>query len=145
MTFDGKPLITGGKVNKYEYAYTEEDLATVKKKYKSDDTGFKIAIAVPHNFDPAGPMKVFIPSTAVNNAKQGLSGNFGVVGFYAKKCAENGWVCIAEDTNLGRKNHNMDFVRAFDKINKEWPGFKNAEFAVGGFSGGAKGCWWDVA
>ena len=32
-----------------------------------------------------------------------------------------------------------------EKLNKEWPGFKNAEFAVGGFSGGAKICWWDLA
>lgn len=144
MTFDGQPMKTGGFVNKYEYAYDEETLAQVKK-WKSDDTGFKIAIAVPHDFDPAGPMKVFIPSTAVNNEKQGLSGNFGVVGFYAKKCVENGWVCIAEDTNLGRKNHNMDLSKAFEKINAEWPGFKNAEFAVGGFSGGGKACWWDVA
>ncbi len=145
MIFDGQPLITGGKVNKYEYDYSEEDLEKAKKKFKSDDTGYKIAIAVPHDFDPAGPMKVFIPSTAVNNEAQGRSGNFGVVGFYAKKCAENGWVCIAEDTNLGRKNHNMDFVRMLSKLREEWPGFKNVEFAVGGFSGGGKACWWDAA
>lgn len=144
MTFDGQPMKTGGFVNKYEYTYNEEDLKTVKK-WKSDDTGYKIAIAVPSDFDPAGPMKVFIPSTAVNNEAQGRSGNFGVVGFYAKKCVENGWVCIAEDTNLGRKNHNLDFVRMMDKLNAQWPGFRKAEFAVGGFSGGGKACWWDAA
>ncbi len=143
-TFDGQPLIPGGKVNKYGYDYDPERLAKVKK-WKSDDTGYRIAIAIPHDFDPSKRQKVFIPNTAVNNPKQGLSGNFGVVGFYAKKCVKNGWVCLAFDTNLGRKNHNADLDATFEKLNEVWPDIKNWEFAVGGFSGGSKACWWPAA
>ncbi|MCH7225441.1 hypothetical protein [Haloferula sp. A504] len=143
-SFDGKPLITGGKVNKYDYPYDERRMAMMKK-WKSEDTGFKIAIAVPHGFDPSKPQKVFIPNTAVNNAKQGLSGNFGVVGFYAKKCVENGWVCLAYDTNLGRKNHDADLYCTFEKLLEVWPNSRNWEYAVGGFSGGAKACWQPAA
>ena len=145
VTFDGKPLITGGKVNKYDFDYSPERLETVKKKLKSDDTGFKIAIAVPAGFDPTKPQKVFIPNTAVNNAKQGLSGNFGVVGFFAKTCVQNGWVCLAFDTNLGRKNHDADLYAAMEKLSKVWPESRNWEYAVGGFSGGAKACFWPCA
>ncbi len=145
LTFDGQELATGGKLNKYEFEYDAERLERVQKKHKSDDTGYRIAIAVPDGFDPSKPQKVFIPSTAVNNAKQGLAGNFSVVGFYAKNCVNNGWVCLTFDTNLGRKNHDEDLLACFEKLNEVWPGIRDWEFAVGGFSGGGKACWWPCA
>lgn len=140
VSFDGKPLVLGGKTNLFEYEYTPEQLAEVKKD-KGTDTGYKIALALPADFDPARPQKVFVVSTAVNNAKQGADGNVGMMGFFGKQCAQNGWICLAYDTNLGRQNHFGDLKAACEKINAQWPQFKTWNFAVGGFSGGAKACF----
>jgi hypothetical protein len=140
LTFDGKPFAVGGKTNLYEYAYSPEQLAGAKKN-KGEDTGYKIAIAVPADFDPAKPQKVFIACTAVNNAQQGLAGNVGMMGFFAKQCVASGWVCLAYDSNLGRVNYDGDMVAAWEKINGVWPQFKTWSFAVGGFSGGGKACF----
>ena len=140
ITFDGKPFTLGGKVNIYEYEYSPEKLAAAKKN-KGNDTGYKIAIAVPADFDPAKPQKVFIPCTAENNAQQVLAGNVGMMNFFAKQCVASGWVCIAYDSNIGRVRYDGDMVAAWEKINSVWPQFKTWSFAVGGFSGGAKACF----
>lgn len=144
LSFDGKPLVTGGKTNLFEFDYSPDQLKGVQK-LKSKDTGYKIAFALPADFDPAKPQKVFVVSTAVNNAQQGLAGNVGMMGFFGKQCAANGWVCLAYDTNLGRQNHDADMMAAFDKINAEWPQAKTWTFAVGGFSGGGKACFYPCA
>lgn len=144
LSFDGKPLVAGGKTNLFEYDYTPEQLEKIKK-LKGKDTGYKIALALPADFDPAKPQKVFVVCTAVNDAKQGLAGNVGMMGFFGKQCATNGWMCLAYDTNLGRQDHDMDLVAAVEKINSQWPQFKTWEFAVGGFSGGAKACFFPCA
>lgn len=144
VSFDGKPLILGGKTNLFEYQYTPEQLAKVKKD-KGTDTGYKIALALPADFDPTKRQKVFVVCTAVNNAKQGADGNVGMMGFFGKQCTQSGWVCLAYDTNLGRTNHFGDLRAALDKINGQWPQFKTWDFAVGGFSGGAKACFYPCA
>jgi hypothetical protein len=143
-SFDGKPLALGGKTNLFEYEYSAEQLAMVKKE-KGTDTGFKIAFALPANFDPTKPHKVFIVGTAENNAKQAADGNVGMMSFFGKQCAASGWICMAYDSNLGRVRHDVDLQAALAKINKEWPGFKGWEFAAGGFSGGAKACMFPMA
>lgn len=140
LTFDGKPFVVGGKTNLYEYDYSPAQLAAAKKN-KGKDTGYKIAMAVPADFDPAKPQKVFIACTAVNNPQQGLAGNVGMMGFFAKQCVAGGWVCLAYDSNVGRENHDEDMVAAWEKINGLWPQFKTWSFAVGGFSGGGKACF----
>ena len=144
LTFDGKPLVAGGKTNLFEYDYSPEQLERAKKN-KGKDTGYKIALALPADFDPAKPQKIFVVCTAVNDAKQGLAGNVGMMGFFGKQCATNGWVCLAYDTNLGRQDHDEDLVAALEKINGQWPQFKTWDFAVGGFSGGAKACFFPCA
>lgn len=140
LTFDGKPFAVGGKTNLYEYDYSPEQLAAAKKN-KGQDIGYKIAIAVPADFDPAKPQKVFITCTAENNAQQVLAGNVGMMGFFAKQCVASGWVCLAYDSNVGRAQHDGDMAAAWEKINAVWPQFKTWNFAVGGFSGGAKACF----
>ena len=144
LTFDGKPLMAGGKTNHFEYDYSPEQLAGVRKA-KGKDTGYKIALALPADFNPAKPQKIFVVCTAVNDAKQGLAGNVGMMGFFGKQCAANGWVCLAYDTNLGRQDHDGDLMAAMEKINGQWPQFKTWDFAVGGFSGGAKACFFPCA
>lgn len=143
-SFDGKELELGGKTNLFEYEYSAEQLALVKKE-KGSDTGFKIAFAFPANFDPSKSQKVFIVSTAENNQQQSTAGNVGMMGFFGKQCASNGWVCMAYDSNLGRVRHDVDLQAAMEKINTQWPGFKGWQFATGGFSGGAKACMFPMA
>ncbi len=139
--FDGKPFVKGGKVNLYEYEYDADTLKRVQKIHKGKDTGYRVAIAVPADFDPSMPQKVFIANTAVNNDGERSRGNTGVMGMYAKDCIDAGWVCLTYDSNIGRSNNNSDIYCAFDLLNKVWPKSKEWSFAVGGFSGGAKGCF----
>jgi hypothetical protein len=139
--FDGKPLLKGGKVNLYEYSYDAETLERVQKKHKGKDTGYRIAIAVPADFDPAKPQKVFIANTAINNDAEALRGNTSVMGTYAKHCIDAGWVCLAYDSNVGRSNHNTDIYSSFALLAKVWPKSKEWCYAVGGFSGGSKACF----
>lgn len=141
LTFDGKPMEAGGKINLYEYDYDAETLERVTKKHKSTDTGYKLGIAVPQGFDPAKPQKVFVAMTAVNNDAQARSGNTSAMRTYAKHCVESGWVCIAYDTSIGVANHNADILCCFALLNRVWPGFRSWQFAVGGFSGGSKACF----
>ena len=141
MRFDGKPLEPGGKMNVFEYPYTPEVLERVSKKLKGKDTGYKIAIAVPNDFDPARPQQVFIACCAVNSADEGKSGNCGVFGMYAESCVANGWVCITYDSNLGRPDHETDLTESVAKLKQEWPGISTWKIAVGGFSGGSKACF----
>ncbi|MCU0794446.1 MAG: hypothetical protein MUF31_00775 [Akkermansiaceae bacterium] len=142
LMFDGKLLKAGGAMNLFEYEYTDEDREIMSKlKSEPKDTGWKVAIAVPEGFDASKPQRVFVACAAVNNDQQRLAGNVGVFGMYAPVCAEAGWVCIAYDTNLGRSTHNTDLFLAMAKLKAEWPQFSSWEFAVGGFSGGAKACF----
>lgn len=145
LTFDGKPLVAGGKKNVYDYPYDAEAQEAVTKEWKTTDTGFRIAIAVPKGFDPSKPQRVFIPFAPTNNAEQAKSGNIGAFDSYAATCAANGWVCFAYGTNIGSTRHDADLRGAFLKAAAVWPGFRTWEFAVGGFSGGAKGCFFPCA
>lgn len=139
-SFDGKELVTGGKINLYEYDYTEEYVANVKKKFKAEDTGYRIAVAVPSGFDPARPQKVFIAMAPGNNAGQVAAGNTAALRGFAGKGVEAGWVCVAYDSNLGLANvHNGAYVLAIEKLREVWPGFAGWTIATGGSSGGAKG------
>jgi len=136
-TFDGKPLVRGGKVNLYEYTYNEEALEDLKNIDRTD-TGFRIGIAVPADFDPTKPQKIFVVNAPANNDQQKRSGNTGDLGAYAKSCTDNGWVCLAWDTNIGRSTHNGDMVHSLRLLWKVWPDMHTWKFATGGFSGGAK-------
>ena len=145
MVFDGKPLVTGGKVNVFSYDYSAEALAAAKKNLKPGETGFRIGIAVPAGFDPAKPQRVFIANTAQNNAQQTAQGNTAMAGFFAKQCVERGWICVAFDSNLGRPTHNQDLVSGVAKMNEVWPQFGKWKFVCGGFSGGGKAAFWPAA
>lgn len=139
-TFDGKELITGGKVNLYEYEYTEEYIKEITKKYKAEDKGYRIAIATPADFDPSKPQKVIIVMGATNNAKQAADGNTAAVGFYAKWAVSKGWVCVGYDSSIGlAATHDGANRLALDKLAQAWPGFRGWVIATGGNSGGAKG------
>lgn len=146
LRFDGKTLETGGKMNLFEYPYTPEQLKLhAKFKPEPKDTGWKLAISVPDDFDPTKPQRIFIANAAVNNDAQRLAGNVGVFNMYSTACATSGWVCIAYDTNLGRSSHSGDLASALGKLAGEWPDFPKWQFAVGGFSGGAKACFQPLA
>lgn len=139
-TFDGQELITGGKVNLYEYKYDDELLAKIKKKYKAEDTGYRIAISVPADFDPNKPQKVIIILGATNNAKQAADGNTAAQKFYAGWAVSKGWVCIGYDSNIGLAAvHDAANVCAVEKLKQAWPGIQGWPIATGGNSGGAKG------
>ena len=137
-SFDGKPLVKGGKVNVFHYPYDAETLDLVSRKFKGKDTGFRIGIAVPADFDPSKPQKVFVVHAPGNNDQQRSSGNTGAMGTYAKHCVDAGWVCLAYDSNLGRVPHTADQSSCFRVLCKVWPDINDWQFAVGGFSGGAK-------
>ena len=145
MEFDGKPLITGGKVNVFSYEYGPAALDAAKRSLKDGETGFRIGIAVPAGFDPSKPQRVFVANTAQNNAQQTLEGNTRMAEFFSKQCAEQGWVCFAFDSNLGRPLHNQDMVSAVAKMNEVWPKFSQWKFVSGGFSGGGKAAFWPAA
>jgi hypothetical protein len=145
LDFDGKPLETGGKVNVYNYDYAPQMLEDAKKSLKEGETGYRIGIAVPAGFDPSKPQRVFIANTAQNNAQQTAQGNTAMAGFFAKQCVEEGWVCFAYDSNLGRPTHDGDLVSAVAKMNEVWPGFSGWTFVSGGFSGGGKAAFWPAA
>lgn len=145
MDFDGKPLITGGQVNVFSYEYDPEALDAAGKSIKEGETGYRIGIAVPAGFDPGKPQRVFIANTAQNNAQQTAQGNTAMAGFFAKQCAQEGWVCFAFDSNLGRPAHDQDLVSAVAKMNEVWPGFSQWKFVSGGFSGGGKASFWPAA
>ena len=145
LEFDGKPLVTGGKVNVFSYDYSPEALKEAGKNLKGGETGFRIGIAVPAGFDPGKPQRVFVANTAQNNAQQTAQGNTAMAGFFAKQCAEEGWVCFAFDSNLGRPAHDQDLVSAVAKMNEVWPQFSQWKFVSGGFSGGGKAAFWPAA
>lgn len=145
MEFDGKPLITGGKVNVFNYEYGAEALEEAKKNLKDGETGYRIGIAVPAGFDPSKSHRVFVANTAQNNAQQTREGNTRMAEFFSKQCVEEGWVCFAFDSNLGRPTHNQDLHSAVAKMNEIWPGFSQWKFVVGGFSGGGKAAFWPAA
>lgn len=138
-TFDGRELVTGGKINLYEYDYPEGYAAKLRKKYKSEDTGYRLAVAVPSGFDPSLPQKVFIAMAAGNNAEEVKAGNTAALNGFAGKGIEAGWVCVAYDSNLGASvQHNGAYERAIEKLKEVWPGFAGWTVSTGGISGGAK-------
>lgn len=162
ITLDGKPIETGGKMNLIEKPYSPETLKDLAKHYgesggtgdsfpdskKSADgleTGLKLAVAVPKDFDPTKPMNVFIVITAVNNEAERAAGNIPKFRMYGKSCVENGWICLAIDSNNGVPMSFAAYDEAFALIEKSWSGFSGSRFATGGFSGGSKGCWGSVA
>ena len=145
LTFAGQTLETGRKVNVFEFDYSPAVLKTLKTKYKSDETKFRISIVTPANFDPAKPQRVFMPSSAANNPDEAKAGNAKVIGNYAQACLDNGWLCLTTDSDLGMTANFVALENAIEKLDKEWPGFRKWSFATGGFSGGGKGCYYIAA
>lgn len=145
LTFAGKPLETGGKVNTYDFDYSPATLKALKTKYRSEETKFRITIVAPANFDPAKPQHVFMPSSAVNNPEEAKAGNSKVIPNYAQTCLDNGWLCLTTDSDLGITANFVALESAIDELDKQWPGFKRWSFATGGFSGGGKGCHYIAA
>ena len=140
LTFAGKELITGGAVNVYDFEYEKESLEKLVKSHKADDTGYKIGIAVPANFDPSKPQKVFIVMSPGNNDAQKKAGNLRMLNLFAERCTAEGWVCIAYDSNLGlATKHYYAYQMAIFQLSQEWPELKNWTIATGGISGGAMG------
>ncbi|MEI6971164.1 MAG: hypothetical protein WCL44_06565, partial [bacterium] len=129
------------KVNVYEFDYSAEDLK-ILKRYKSSESKYKIAIAVPAGFDPSKPQRVFVCSAAGNNEAEIKAGDVAVMGLYAQHCVDNGWVCLATDNDLGNAgDYEQAMISALQTLARAWPNMSSWEFAVGGFSGGAKGCF----
>lgn len=140
LTFAGKELIAGGTVNTYDFEYGEEFLAKLVKLHNADDTGYKIGVAVPANFDPSKPQKVFVVMSPGNNDAQKTAGNLRMLGLFAERCTAEGWLCVSYDSNLGlATKHYNAYLQAIGKLKEVWPEFKNWTIATGGISGGAMG------
>ena len=139
-SFGDKPLVTGGKVNVYEFDYDEETRSALVKNFKAEDTGYRIGVAAPVGFDPAKPQKVFIVMSPGNNAGQMTAGNIRSLGQFAQRGVDEGWVCIAYNSNLGLPTtHYAGYEQAVKKLLEIWPGMQGWTIATGGISGGAKG------
>ena len=145
LTLDGKPIEKGGKMNLIERPLSAEAVKALQKDKDNKDTTLKLAVAVPRDFNPAVPQKYFFVVTAVNSEAERASGNISKFGMYSKSCVDAGWVCLAVDSNAGKPKTGWAMWEALSLLEKEWGGFKSGTFATGGFSGGAKGCWWEAA
>lgn len=145
LTFAGKPLETGGKVNSYEFDHSPTLLKELKTKYRSDETKFRISIVAPANFDPSKPQHVFMPSSAVNNPEEAKAGNAKVIPNYAQTCLDNGWLCLTTDSDLGITANFVALESGIEELDRQWSGFRKWSFATGGFSGGGKGCHYIAA
>lgn len=162
IQLDGKPITRGETSQVIEKPYSPESLKEVLKlKGKKGTTGdsspdskdendgtenaFKLAVALPPDFDPLKPTNVFIVITAVNSEAERVKGNVAKFNGYAKTCISNGWVCIAIDSNGGVPQSFIAYQEAFALMAKNWPGFATSRFSAGGFSGGSKGCWGPIA
>lgn len=145
LLFDGKPLEKGGKINLVEKPYSARMLKQLKEDKHEEETSIKIALAVPATFDPTQHQHVFIVSTAVNNDAEKKAGNISKMNMYLKTCMDLGWVCLAIDSNTGYPSTYGGMVEGMEFLSKQWPKFLTADYAVGGFSGGAKSCHGNAA
>lgn len=162
VMLDGKPIETSGKANLIEKAYSAEALKEIgkqhgkkggtgdlspdsKKEVDGSEKGFKISVSLPKDFNPTKAMNVFLVITAVNSEAERKGGNIPKARIYEKSCVENGWVCLAIDSDNGVPISFVTYDEAFALLTREWPGFANSRFSAGGFSGGSKGCWSPVA
>jgi hypothetical protein len=145
LLLDGKPLEKGGKINLVERPYSARMLQQLKEDKHEAETSIKIALAVPAAFDPSQPQHVFIVSTAVNNEAERVAGNISKMNMYLKTCMELGWVCLAIDSNTGYPSTYGGMLEGMEFLTKAWPKFQTNDYAVGGFSGGAKSCHGNAA
>lgn len=162
VAVDGTAIQPGGKMHLIEKPYSAEllkDLASGKgskigtgdsspdmeKEVGATERNLHLAVAVPEDFDSAKPANVFIVITAVNSEAERAKGNIAKFPIYGASCVENGWVCIAVDSDKGVPSSFATYEEAFALLEKSWPGFHGSNFAAGGFSGGSKGCWAPVA
>lgn len=136
-------IVGGGKQNIIEKPFPADVIKDLKKQ--DGATTFKLAISIPAGFDPAKPMKVYVVSTAVNNDAERTGGNIAKFNMYAGSCTAQGWVCMAVDTDKGFPSTEHAISAACALLSKEWPGFAQGSFAVGGFSGGSKACFFNAA
>jgi len=144
VPFAGQTIETGGKINTFEFDYGPAELKELKR-YGSNETKFRITIVTPLHFDPSKPQHVFMPASASNTPEEARAGNAKVIPQYTKACLDNGWVCLATDSDLGITTNFVSLQCAITKLEKEWPGFRKWSFASGGFSGGGKGCYYIAA
>ena len=142
ITLGGVTIQPGPKQHLIEKPFPPDVVKDLKEK---GETMMKLAVAVPVDFDPAKPMNVFVVSTAVNNDAERTGGNIAKFNMYASACIEQGWVCMAADTDKGFPSTSQTIAAACELMAKEWPGFARSRFAVGGFSGGSKACFFNAA
>jgi hypothetical protein len=134
-------LVADGGLYEFAFDYDQTKLAQVMRG-DTKETGYKFSIALPPDFDPNKPQRVFVVTAAGNNAGETQGGDCGVIGAYAWACTENGWICLATDSNLGNGGReDLSLLTTLRVLQGLWPGIKGWEFAVGGFSGGGKGCF----
>lgn len=144
VTLNGQSLEKGGKMNLIEKPFSPKMLKELSRDDDEQQNTLKMAVSVPDDFNPAVPQKVFVVVTAVNNDAEKARGNIGKFGMYGDTCTRLGWVCIAIDSNIGDPDGDCAIEEAFMLLNEEWPCIKSSTFATGGFSGGAKGCWFNT-
>jgi hypothetical protein len=133
-------LVPGGY---YEFTFDYNEVERMQiSRGDSKETGYKFAIALPPDFDPGKPQRVLIVSAAGNNAGETTGGDCAVFGAYASACIESGWICLATDSNLGNAGReDLSLLTTLKVLEGLWPGVKGWTYAVGGFSGGGKGCF----
>lgn len=138
-TFDGKALSPGGKSQLFQFDYDAETKEKLARKYKTEDSGYRIAIAIPQGFDASRPQKVLVVLCPQNNEAQTKAGNIAAMGAFAGKAVAEGWVCVAYDSNLGAATQHFEaYDQSISRILQNWPQAKTWAFAVGGSSGGGK-------
>lgn len=140
LAIDGTPVSKDGKVTLIERPYSDERRNSVRKDQVGKEVSLKMGIVLPPNFDPSKSQRVFVVSTAQNNPAEIAAGNVAKLRMYAKLCIDKGWVCVAFDSNTGTPTTDGAIEAGLELLEKEWPVFKTSEYAVGGFSGGAKAC-----
>lgn len=145
LMLDGKAIEKGGKINLVERPYSARMLKQLKEDKHEEETSIKIALAVPATFDPTQHQHVFIVSTAVNNDVEKAAGNISKMGMYLKTCMDLGWVCLAIDSNTGYPSTYGGMLEGMEFLGKAWPALLTSDYAVGGFSGGAKSCHGNAA
>ncbi len=111
------------------------------KEHNTIVTQARVGVAVPPNFDPAKPQRVFV----VSATSDGNSMSIEHLKQYMKEALARGWVLMAADPPNGEEPTDVSntwrwsLIRAgLDEMHRAWPGSRTWSYAAGGFSGGAK-------
>ena len=143
LTLPGGVALVPGKVTEFVLEATEEDRKNADLK---DLETIRVKIDVPEGFNPAGDYRLFLPSDTQGGK------NANKVSTYGRQGIEHGFVVLgAESGTPEREKHSyhQTLDACLNRVLKEifaiWPKAKTWPFYYGGFSGGAKNCFYLAA